>query len=120
MTLQKRAGTSLHNIPAYNFPATSFAYINDDTAQTSHVLSEAGEVCEAISALAENEGAADLLIHFWEEMADLTHSLETFWRVMERMMGQEFVQDLFTKVIEKNRTRGYYDVGDAPDPWGDR
>ena len=107
-------------LPVYNFPATTFAYTNDDREQIGHVLSEAGEVCDALLALAHAESSEELFDHLLEEVTDLTHSLETFWRIMERKMGREFVENLFKKVIEKNRTRGYYDAGDMPDTWGDR
>ena len=102
-------------LPVYNFPAAKFAYENSPSVQLDHVLSEVAEVLEA-SDLAASWLDDDLL----EELTDLTHSLETFWRTVELKVGREAVQTLFTKVADKNLVRGYYDVGSLPGSWGDR
>ena len=102
-------------LPIYNFPATKFAYENNPADQLNHVLSEVDEVLEA-SDVALTWLDDDLL----EELTDLSHSLETFWRTVELVTGREAVQALFTKVADKNLDRGYYDVGTRADLWGDR
>jgi hypothetical protein len=102
-------------LPVYNFPAARFAYENSPPVQLVHVLSEINEVLEAFAA-------ADSYLddHLLEELVDLTHSLESFWRTLELIVGREAVQALFLRIAEKNRLRGYYETGDRLDPWGDR
>lgn len=83
----------------FNFPETRFVAENTLGQQIDHIMSEAEEVVAA--AEISNEAVE-------EELADLTHSLETFWRKMQLERGEEYVEELFDRVEEKNRVRGYY------------
>lgn len=87
----------------FNFPATRFVRENTTGKQIHHVLSEADEVRRAMS-----EG--EIVDRIMEEVADLTHSLETFWRLMVKDFGEEYVDAIFDRVEAKNRERGYYEV----------
>ena len=89
---------------SYNFPATTFARINDQVEQLSHVMSEINEVRDAIK---NNESAERID----EELVDLFHSLETLFRIYQRELGDEYVEDLFAQIEDKNRERGYYAQG---------
>lgn len=92
--------------PLYNFPATIFSRQNTGEKQLDHVMSEVAEVQEACI----DPGVPyDDIAH---EMADLTHSLETFWRILERTRGRSYVQGVFNEVEGKNQARGYYAVED--------
>lgn len=84
----------------YNFPKTKFAEQNTIGQQIEHVLSEVEEVFLAL--LEESNERGD------EELADLTHSLETLWRIIAAERGEEYVQQLFEQVIVKNAERNYY------------
>lgn len=86
--------------PSYNFPEAKFARLNNDEEQITHILSEANEVAEAV-LFGTN---VDL------ELADLTHSLETYWRKKERLYGPAHVNAIFDRVISKNNARGYYAI----------
>lgn len=88
--------------PVYNFPSTIFVARNSGGQQLDHVMSEVEEVVE--NCLDENVPFDDIV----HEMADLTHSLETYWRILERHRGTEYVQAVFREVEHKNRQRGYY------------
>jgi len=83
----------------FNFPKTKFAEQNTIGKQIEHVLSEAVEV--QMELMKSNERAED-------ELADLTHSLETLWRIVVAERGEAYVQHLFERVIEKNAERNYY------------
>lgn len=83
----------------FNFPKSRFVAENTLGKQIDHILSEVEEVREAFEI--SNEAVE-------EELADLTHSLETFWRKMQLERGEEYVEALFDRVEEKNRVRGYY------------
>jgi len=84
----------------HSFPATTFAASLPLEEQLAHVFSEVDEV-----AACGPEISDELLI----EAMDLLHSLETFFRIVARLRGPEFVVDLQRRVYEKNRDRGYYD-----------
>jgi len=89
----------------YNFPPTIFVDKNTLKKQLAHVLSEAAEV---IQAHIRNDGI--MVEELEEELMDLTHSLETFWRKYERgRLGVPSVEKLRAKVERKNRERNYYD-----------
>lgn len=85
----------------YNFPATTFAATNNVQQQLRHVLSECDEVQRAIISK-ESPERVD------EELADVFHSLETLFRIMQRDLGTEYVEELFQQIEDKNKTRGYY------------
>ncbi|MCF6179093.1 MAG: hypothetical protein L3J63_06860 [Geopsychrobacter sp.] len=82
----------------FSFPPTIFSDLNDSESQINHVLSEAAEVANA-----ENQFEEEL------ELVDLTHSLETYWRIKLREHGKPHVMSLFEKVRLKNQTRKYYE-----------
>jgi len=48
--------------------------------------------------------------HREEEMADLTHSLETYWLRKMVENGEEYVRGIFARIEAKNRARGYYEL----------
>lgn len=96
--------------PVYNFPETIFVERNTLGEQVEHVLSEADEVVDALDAA----DGLDELGHINEELADLTHSLETLWRIMEDYHGREYVQAIFARVEAKNKARGYYNTPVPP------
>ncbi len=85
----------------YNFPQTRFARNNTIGAQIGHVVEEAEEVIQTLID-GEDNNRVD------EELADLTHSLETLWRIMARERGPEYVKQLFERVTVKNAARNYY------------
>lgn len=90
------------NLPIYNFPETRFARENSPARQLDHVMSEVEEIkAEQINP----EAPLEKMI---EEIVDLTHSLETYWRILERIFGKEYVAFVFAQVEQKNRDRGYY------------
>ena len=88
--------------PVYNFPATVFVDRNTAGQQLDHVMSEADEV--RANCLDESVPLDDIV----HEMVDLTHSLETFWRIMEKHRGRSYVQGAFNEVEAKNDQRNYY------------
>jgi hypothetical protein len=87
--------------PAYNWPETKFARENTLLDQVAHILSEADEIAEA---------GPWVTIPMHKEIADLHHSIETFWRNLARRVGHEYVATVFQAVEDKNRARGYYDL----------
>lgn len=84
----------------YNFPQARHSQRNSMIEQFRHVESELRE------AYAEFQSAN--ILEFLEEMADLTHSIETFWRIVERDLGKAALGDAFRNVENKNLNRGYY------------
>lgn len=93
---------------AYNFPATKFTKKNSPGDQLAHILSEMREIRDAVANRFGDLGVASLDDHVLEELADLSGSLETFWLILEKLMGREFVTALFDRVEDKNCERGYY------------
>ena len=85
----------------YNFPRTTYVTSNSVQEQLRHVLSEMDEVQRAIDG---NEGPERVD----EELVDVFHSLETLFRRMQIDLGDEYVEELFQQVEEKNQARGYY------------
>lgn len=81
----------------FNFPPTRFVTENSQIEQMDHIVSESMEV---LDAMAKDESRRRLL----EELMDLHHSLETFWRMQD---AQE-VAEVMTDVMKKNAMRGYY------------
>jgi predicted RNase H-like nuclease len=92
-------------LPVYNFPETKFVKENSVLKQIFHILSEVREV-EEVLLQDEKEFNFETMV----ELADLTHSLETLWRIMELRKGREYVHALFKNVQIKNLARGYYDL----------
>lgn len=86
----------------FNFPATRFACENSAEQQAEHALSEAAEVQELLEAPARDIDRID------EEMMDLLHSAETYWRIRAAGRGDAYVQMLRDRVVVKNEIRGYY------------
>jgi hypothetical protein len=101
------------NYIEYNFPKTIFVDTNTAGEQLEHVLSEVDEVVEAFE-IADSLDGLDGISHINDELADLTHSLETMWRILEAEHGQDYVQAIFAKVEAKNRARGYYNAPVPP------
>jgi len=81
------------------YPKTKFATTNTIDEQIDHVLSEIGEV------IREKRGS----LEFFHELADLQHSVETLWNVLDRIYGNDFSEKIiFERIEQKNRERGYY------------
>ena len=78
-----------------HFPEIKFVRLNSPSEQWEHVLSEFKEVKTA-------KHPDDALM----EKVDLFHSLETYFRILERQ-GVD-VQKLFQKTVQKNLKRRYY------------
>lgn len=97
-----------HNLPVYNFPPTKFVDENSLGDQLDHVMSEDLEVLEIVQEKYDDLEEACKDEDLLEEMVDKTQSLETFWRIMKEQRGREYVQQLFAKVENKCRERGYY------------
>jgi len=97
-----------NNLPVYNFPPTKFVDENSLGDQLDHVMSEDLEVLEIVQEKYDDLEEACNDEHLLEEMVDKTQSLETYWRIMEEQRGKEYVQQLFAKVENKCRARGYY------------
>jgi NTP pyrophosphatase (non-canonical NTP hydrolase) len=89
----------------FNWPPTRFALENTPGGQLDHVLSEALEVSEALDN--PSKSAADVE----EELADLHHSIETYWRILQTYYGSDHVAAIMARVEVKNRVRGYYETG---------
>jgi NTP pyrophosphatase (non-canonical NTP hydrolase) len=85
----------------YSFPETLFVEENTPGQQLEHAFDEAEEIARAITEEEPKE-------RIEEEIADLTHSLETFWRIIAKHNGPEYVQEVFNRVIQKNAARNYY------------
>jgi|LGVE01.1.fsa_nt_gb hypothetical protein len=91
--------------PEYNWPEVKFARSNSLAEQLAHILSEVDEITELGPPITP-------LVHL--ELADLHHNLETFWRILAKLAGDDYVAALFQGTEDKNRARGYYDLdGDA-------
>ena len=88
----------------FNFPRTRFADENTAGQQLDHMMSEVEEIREACED--ESIPIDDIVM----EIADLTHSLETYWRIMIAQRGKKYVANIFDKVIEKNANRNYYSL----------
>jgi hypothetical protein len=81
----------------YSFPAAKWARTAKLKEQLNHVRSEIKEIDKEVF------GTNGHL----EEMIDLYHSLETFFRILERDGAD--VAGAFCKVYKKNKARGYYE-----------
>lgn len=92
-------------LPEFNWPETRFVRTNNLAQQLEHVLSEVDEIKELAPPVTP-------LVHM--ELADLHHSLETFWRILSGRAGDDYVAAVFQAVEDKNRARGYYDLEDEP------
>lgn len=83
-----------------HFPEAKFVREASAARQLEHVISETIEV--AIARINhERINRVD------EEMADLLHSCETYFRIRE-LEGVD-IAAIFEAVVEKNRARGYYE-----------
>ena len=82
------------------FPATRFVAENTADMQVDHIRSEYVEFQREFTA--GKMGAAD------HELADLYHSIETYFRIRERQ-GID-IKATFAEVQQKNQDRGYYDA----------
>lgn len=101
----------------YTWPATTFAEKNSVREQLSHIVSEFEEIAEVV--IEENlkdaeEKAIEYSVRLFEELADAQHSIETFWRILDRIHGQGFSQRIVDMVRAKNAARGYYVEQVAP------
>jgi len=85
----------------FSFPKTRFVDENDSAAQFEHVVSEITEVSMAL----DNHEPA---LRVDEELMDLFHSLESYFRVKVKEHGPDYVVALRRFVFEKNAARGYY------------
>lgn len=82
----------------YHFPRIKFTDINSSGRQLQHVYSELVEIIQARNK--GQKGCVD------EEMADMLHSIETYFRIREKE-GID-IRATFEAVIDKNIQRGYY------------
>lgn len=80
----------------YSFPATKWVKMAKASEQKDHVISEFIEML-----------TADTQLKKLEEAIDLYHSLETYFRILERD-GID-IPGHFKNVYEKNEARGYYE-----------
>lgn len=85
---------------SWRFPETKYVNINTSRMQITHILSEANEVKDAIHC-AESQERTD------EEIADLMHSCETYFRIRQNEGAD--IHQIFSRVVGKNMVRGYYD-----------
>lgn len=82
----------------FTFPPTKFVQENTEDEQLAHVCSEFIEMIQAKD-----------LVDQHREAADLYGALETYFRLLERVHGPEYVRDaIFGWVEQKNRRRAYY------------
>jgi predicted nucleic acid-binding Zn-ribbon protein len=86
----------------YNWPETKFARKNTLDEQLEHVLSEAKEVKDAL------KDKNSTVFEIESEIADLHHSIETYFRILERYESQHYVDHLIESTRHKNDERGYY------------
>jgi len=86
----------------YNWPETKFARQNNLDEQLEHVLSEAKEVKAAL------KDKSSTVLEIESEIADLHHSIETYFRILERYESQQYVDHLIESTRRKNDARGYY------------
>ncbi|APG24082.1 hypothetical protein [Syntrophotalea acetylenica] len=91
----------------YNWPAVKFSQTNSQADQFAHILSEIDEINEIGPFFGP-------LLHM--ELADLHHSIETYWRIAAKRYGQEHIDAIFQAVENKNRARGYYDIATEAAP----
>jgi hypothetical protein len=85
-----------------NFPKARFADENDLQDQFNHLMTEVEEVKAAFNDPEQG------MIRMLEELADLHHSLETFWHIAEKEFGPYVIGSVFTGTVFKNRSRNYY------------
>jgi hypothetical protein len=81
----------------YSFPPTKWVKTGLPTPQLNHILSEVREV----------EGSEHASMHELEEIVDLYHSIETYFRIQEKLGVN--VDEVFINVFLKNEVRGYYE-----------
>ena len=89
----------------YTFPPTTFSRTNSQSQQVRHILSECAEVIDAMIA-----HGGIIVGNVEAELMDLTHSLETFWRMREESHGEHHVAGIVAGIVAKNRARGYYNA----------
>lgn len=95
----------------FNFPAVRFVETNSLAQQLEQVFAEIREIETALA-----DGNKDAIA---EELMDLTHALESFWRIVEVVHGKDCLRKLQRGVMLKNARRGYYpqlSVGESPAP----
>lgn len=97
------------------FPAARFALANSINDQVAHILSEIDEAAAADgcadfdAAIAADPRALLQELAFFRELADVQASIETLWRVLDRVIGAGFSETMILAWVEqKNRERGYY------------
>jgi hypothetical protein len=89
----------VNNVISYSFPLTKWVKTATAAKQKNHFYSEWNEYLDA--AAYEHDSQHEL-----EELIDLYHSLETYFRILERD-GID-VGAAFERVKQKNESRGYY------------
>jgi NTP pyrophosphatase (non-canonical NTP hydrolase) len=82
------------------YPRSRFVDTNGLFLQLEHIQSELKELMAAYWTEPKERVA--------EEAADLKHSVETLQRILQEKNGFN-ITDIDKQVIEKNRSRGYYD-----------
>lgn len=83
----------------YSFPEARFARELSIEQQVAHLFSEVDEVAEH-----GPEISREMLL----EAMDLLHSCETLFRIVERVYGPDYVDQMRLETIGKNAGRGYY------------
>jgi len=103
--------------PEYNWPETIFVRQNTASQQLDHILSEVDEITQIGPHVDPSSSVTDpIQRHLHMEIADLHHSIETYWRRLEREHGPDYVAAVFQAVEDKNRVRGYYDLETIEEP----
>ncbi|MGE4544194.1 MAG: hypothetical protein AB7D06_08795 [Pedobacter sp.] len=103
--------------PEYNWPETIFVRQNTTAQQLDHILSEVDEINQ-IGPHIDPDGSPNdpILRHLHMKVADLHHSIETYWRKLEIERGPEYVSAVFQAVEDESRVRGYYDLDPIEEP----
>jgi hypothetical protein len=101
-----RAEAEVSKSLEFNFPRTRFVGENTAGEQLDHAMSEVDEIRDACLDPAQS---FDRVV---EEIVDLTHSLETYWRILIDIKGIAYVEGMFSRVAAKNWERGYYKGGE--------
>ncbi|MFA5517379.1 MAG: hypothetical protein WDA20_13965 [Desulfuromonadales bacterium] len=99
-------------MPRSLWPKTKFAETNTIAEQLAHIFSEIDEAAEAADLCVHVSPGEDVVsgkLSLFRELADLQHSIETLWHILDRKTFPGFSdQQIFFWVEEKNRVRGYY------------
>lgn len=88
-----------------HYPRTKWSDTETSQGQLDSVRRESQEVRNEVLRLM-SMGLSPTMDRVDEEMADLEHSIQTYWDCREREGAD--VEAIRQAVVEKNRQRGYY------------